>query len=335
MRLKVRRLWQAIKQELPIQFGHEQLTSYGGLELVRRYFQLIELKARIRRALGKHHTRGDYGASHLVLLAIGLLVVGARRLQHLRYLANDPLFARFCGLTRIPSDRTVVNWLKQFTQTSLRGLMCLNSELLYEQIQKLDLRRLTIDLDGTVIRTGDKVAWAMRGFNPHHPKDPSYYPLLAHLAQTGQILRLKNRPGNVHDSKGAEAFLRALIAELRARFGRALKLEFRMDAAFFQQKLIKLLARHGCGYAIKASFNQWTGLKALVAARTRWTAVTPLISCFKTRLKLNAWGLELPVVVYRSTSSCLRRASVSGSMIRGVRELRGHSQDQARCDLRR
>jgi hypothetical protein len=45
MRLKVRRLWQVIKQELPIQFGHEQLTSYGGLELVRRYFQLIGVAA--------------------------------------------------------------------------------------------------------------------------------------------------------------------------------------------------------------------------------------------------------------------------------------------------
>jgi hypothetical protein len=43
-------LWRAIKRELPIQFGHEQLTSYGGLELVRRYFQLIGLNARIRRA---------------------------------------------------------------------------------------------------------------------------------------------------------------------------------------------------------------------------------------------------------------------------------------------
>ena len=206
MRLKVRRLWRAIKRELPIQFGHEQLTSYGGLELVRGYFQLIGLNARIRRALGKH-AGGDYGGSHLVLLVIGLLVVGARRLQHLRYLANDSLFARFCGLSRIPSDRTVVNWLKQFTQTSLRALMRLNSELLYEQIAKLGLRRLTIDLDGTVIRAGSKVAWAARGFNPHHPKDPSYYPLLAHLAQTGQILRLKNRPGNVHDSKGAERFV--------------------------------------------------------------------------------------------------------------------------------
>ena len=298
MRLKVRRLWQAIKQELPIQFGHEQLTSCGGLELVHRYFQLIELKARIRRALGKH-TGGDYGSSHLVLLVIGLLVVGARRLQHLRYLTNDSLFARFCGLSRIPSDRTVVNWLKQFTRRSLRGLMRLNSELLYEQIQKLALRRLTIDLDGTVIRTGGKVGWAMRGFNPHHPKDPSYYPLLAHLAQTGQILRLKNRPGNVHDSKGAERFVRELIGEIRARLGCALTLEFRMDAAFFQQNLLKLLSRLGCFYAVKVPLCQWTGVKALIAAQAQWTAVTGDIDGFETRLELAVWGLQLRVVVYR------------------------------------
>jgi hypothetical protein len=133
MRLKVRRLWRVIKRELPIQFGDEQLTSHGGLKLVRRYFQLIGLNARIRLALSKQ-AGGDYGCTHLVLLLIGLLVVGARRLQHLRYLANDSLFARFCGLSRIPSDRTVVNWLKQFTQTSLGALMRLNCELLYEQI---------------------------------------------------------------------------------------------------------------------------------------------------------------------------------------------------------
>jgi hypothetical protein len=298
MRLKVTRLWRANKRELPIQFGHEQLTSYGGLELVRRYFHLIGLNARIRRALGKH-AGGDYGSTHLVLVVIGLLVVGARRLQHLRYLAHDSLFARFCGLSRIPSDRTMVNWLKQFTQASLGALMRLNRELLYEQIQKLALRRLTIDLDGTVIRTGGKVAWAMRGFNPHHPKDPSYYPLFAHLAQTGQILRLKNRPGNVHDSKGAERFVRQLIGELRAHLGRALTLEFRMDAAFFQQNLLKLFNRLGCFYAVKVPLCRWTGVKALIAAQTQWTAVAGDIDGFETQLELAVWGLQLRVVVYR------------------------------------
>ena len=133
MRLKVTRLWRVIKRELPIQFGHEQTHFLRRAGIGAPLLSTHWVEGADSTALGKH-AGGDYGATHLVLLVIGLLVVGARRLQHLRYLANDPLFARFCGLARIPSDRTVVNWLKQFTQTSLRGLMRLNSELLYEQI---------------------------------------------------------------------------------------------------------------------------------------------------------------------------------------------------------
>ena len=119
MRLTLARLRRVIKRDFSIQFGREQLTSYGGLELLRRFLVLIGLRARIRCAFAAQQLGGDYGASELVLLVIGLLVVGARRLSHLRYVANDPLFARLCGLSRIPSDRTVVNWLKQFTQSSL------------------------------------------------------------------------------------------------------------------------------------------------------------------------------------------------------------------------
>src|SRR6202030_1959159 len=69
--------------------------------------------------------------------------------------------------------------------------MRLNSELLYEQIAKLGLRRLTIDLDGTVIRAGRKVAWAARGFNPHHPKDPSYYPGRGGVALKSSTLMIR------------------------------------------------------------------------------------------------------------------------------------------------
>lgn len=299
MRLRVAGLGRVVKRDFGIEFGREQLTSYGGLELVRRYFQAIGLNRRIRQGFREHNLGGDYGCVHLVVLVIGLLLVGARRLKQLRYVAHDPLFARLCGLARIPADRTVVKWLKEFTQASLGALVRINSELLYDQIRELGLRRLTIDIDGTVIRTGNKVAWAMHGFNPHHPKDPSYYPLLAHLAQTGQILRLKNRPGNVHDSKGAEAFMRELIDELRARFGRSVVLEFRMDAAFFQEKLFKLLARRGCFYAIKVPFSQWTGVRAAVAAQPHWVAVAPQITCFETRLQLKVWDLDLRVVVFR------------------------------------
>jgi hypothetical protein len=125
-----------------------------------------------------------------VLLA--LFYLGARRLEHLRYLGGDPLVTRFCGLARLPTRRTVADWLRQFTQETLAPLIALNRDLVTEALARLELPRLTIDVDGSVIRTGATVGWAFRGFNPHHRKDPSYYPLVTHVAQTGQILRLKN-----------------------------------------------------------------------------------------------------------------------------------------------
>ena len=299
MRLKVAGLRSVVKQDLPIEFTADRLTSYSGLELVRRYVEQLQLARRVRQALEPYALGGDYGSGRLVLLVLTLLVIGGRRLEHLKYLASDALVARLCGLARIPNARTLANWLKQFTAPCVQALRALNRDLLCEQIERLGLRRLTIDIDGTVIRTGNTVAWAQRGFNPHHRKEPSYYPLLAHLAQTGQILRLRNRPGNVHDSRGAVEFLRTLITELRARFGRTRVLEFRMDAAFFQREILRLLERLGGEYAIKVPFCPWVGLKSKVAAQRQWSRVDDTISCFETELVLPQWELTLRVVIYR------------------------------------
>src|SRR4030095_11627016 len=238
-----------------------------GLELLRRYLRQLDLPHRLRAACAS--TGGDYGGGALALLVLALLYVGARRLEHLRYVAGDPLIARFCGLARLPTARTVSNWLRQFTQATLAPLVQLNHDLVIDAVTRCALPRLTIDIDGTVVRTGATVGWAFRGFNPHHRKDPSYYPLLAHVAQTGHILRAKNRPGNVHDSKQSGAFLREVIDGLRTAFGRRLPVEFRMDAAFFQRDVLRLLAARGCTYAIKVGYWSWLPLKQLAAERHR------------------------------------------------------------------
>jgi hypothetical protein len=297
MRLSVASLRRVVKRELPIEFAPQQLTSYGGLELLRRYLQRIDLSGRLRRALG---TLGsDYGSARLGLLVLALFYVGGRRPEHLQYLAGDPLGHRFCGLARVPTARTVGNWLRTFTRTTLTALSRLNHELVTDAVTPLKLPRLTIDVDGTVVRTGATVGWAFRGFNPHHRKDPSYYPLLAHLAQTGHILRLKNRPGNVHDSTQAVGFLRELITDLRTRLGRRVVLEFRMDAAFFQPKVFRLLARRGCGYAIKVGYWNWLPLKRLAAETRHWVPVAPDVTACETMLDVHQWNLRLRVMLYR------------------------------------
>jgi len=299
MRLRIGVLRQRVKANLPIEFVPQRLTSYGGLELIRRYFRRLDLRRRADQVLAAAGVRSDYGSGRVLLLVLALLVVGARRLEHLQYIGGDPLVGRLCGLRRLPTARTVANWLKQFTQRGVQALRTLNRDLLGAHLRRLGLARLTIDVDGTVISTGSQVAWAFRGFNPHQRKKPSYYPLLAHLAQTGQILDLRNRPGNVHDSRGAARFLSALITDLRQRLGRAVALEFRMDAAFFQQEVLRLLQRRGCEYAIKVGFWKWVGLKARVAAQREWTRLTDVLSAFEATVPCTPWGLTLRVVIYR------------------------------------
>ena len=50
-----------------------------------------------------------------------------------------------------------------------------------------------------------------------------------------------------------------------AAFGRRLPLAFRMDAAFSQRDVLRLLAARGCAYAIKVGYWSWLPLKQLAA----------------------------------------------------------------------
>ncbi len=98
MRLRIASLRRPVKGDLRIEFVPQDLTSYGGVELLRRYFRLLDLHRRLRRAFSAYGLGGDYRGGRLVLLVMTLFVVGARRVEHLRYLAHDPLVARLCGL---------------------------------------------------------------------------------------------------------------------------------------------------------------------------------------------------------------------------------------------
>jgi hypothetical protein len=299
MRRRKRTLERRVNADLSLQFGDEQLTSHAGLELFARRLRAIGFNGLLRRKFRGVHMRGDFSLVALVRLLLAMLWVGGRRLRHVPFLSRDPLVMRFAGLVVIPDERTLSRWLKQFNQKALACLRSLNLAVVATRIRVLGLARLTLDLDGTVNPTGLLVAWAKRGFNPHHRKVPSYYPILAHLAQTGQIIDLKNRPGNVHDGARSEVFVRGLIRDLRRTLGTGVKLEFRCDGAFFQRPLLQLLHRYGCEYAIKVPMWRWLGVKELIQMRMRWEPVAPGISGFEAVLPIPQWGLKLRVVCYR------------------------------------
>jgi Transposase DDE domain group 1 len=288
-----------VNGQLTLRYQQPGLTSHAGLEFVRRWLHRAGLLGLLRRELATALPPTDYGVVGLVLLVLALLLSGGRRLRHLRYLDGDPLVHRFCGLRHLPTARTVGRWLAAVRARHLPRLQWVNALVAARAIRQTGQRRLTIDVDGSVVSTGLQVAWAQRGYNPHHRKVPSYYPITAYEAQSGQVLRVQNRPGNVDDGKGARRFLRALFAQVRATLGTTYRLEFRMDGAFFRRDVLELLERAEAEYAIKVPFHPWLGLKARVRQTRTWTRVTAEVSCAAHTIEVACWQRRCRVVIYR------------------------------------
>jgi hypothetical protein len=287
----------AVKNDLRVEFTESGLSSYAGLELLTRYCRSIRLNDLIRRHFAGTVLGGDYGTVAMIRIMLGLLIVGGRRIRHLDFVRGDVLFERFAGLIRLPSLRTLSRWLTQFTMQSVQRLQALNAEIVARVIRCEPLRTLSIDVDGSVVSTGHQVERAFRGFNPHHRKVPSYYPITAYLAETGQILRVKNRSGNVHDGKASITFLRDLFSQVKETIGSAYHLNFRMDGAFFHPKVLQLLTTQGAGFCIKVPFWQWLDLTGLIKARRRWKHINTQLSYFEATLTV--WDVTVRVAIYR------------------------------------
>lgn len=55
------------------------------------------------------------------------------------------------GLSRIPTLHTVGRWLRAFDGCGVAALLGINEQLVGEVIERSALRRLTLDVDGSVV----------------------------------------------------------------------------------------------------------------------------------------------------------------------------------------
>ena len=58
------------KSFLKIEFAAQDITAFGGLELMRRYLALIELGRRVRREFARYEIGGDYRCIDMILVIV-------------------------------------------------------------------------------------------------------------------------------------------------------------------------------------------------------------------------------------------------------------------------
>ena len=282
-----------------IKFEDQRLTSFAGLVLYQSLFARIGLKQQLAGCFRHLTVSPIFGHSVVVLLLIVHLLLGYRRLQDIRYYQDDPMVHRLLGLKRLPDVATVSRTLAGLDEASATHLRQLIRQRVLDQLGGLVLARLTLDFDGSVLSTGRFAEGTAVGFNRKKKGQRSYYPLFCTIAQTGQVLDVWHRPGNVHDSNGARAFILACVREIKAIMPRCV-IEARMDSAFFSDDIVRMLDTEGVEFTISVPFERFVALKTLIENRRRWCHLNGQWSFFETNWKPASWNERYRFVFIRS-----------------------------------
>ena len=203
-----------------LKFEEQQLTSFAGLVVFQKLFESCRLKARLQEACAHLPSRHYYSFSTILQCLIVHIVLGYRQLRESEFYREDPLVKRVLGLRWLPSVPTVSRMLSEFDDKSVVAQQALSRGLVLERLEKEALHTVTLDFDGSVQSTKRHAEGTAVGFNKEKKGARSYYPLFCTVAQTGQVLDVLHRSGNVHDSKGSVEFVTTCVMTVRERHRR-------------------------------------------------------------------------------------------------------------------
>ena len=282
-----------------IRFEDQRLTSFAGLILFQSLFTRIGLKQKLASCFQHLKISPIFSPGFTVMLLVVHLLLGYRQLQDLRYYRDDPVVHRLLGVKRLPDVATISRSLAGMDMRSVEKLRRLNRRQVLQRIEDLGLARVTLDFDGSVLSTSRFAEGTAVGYNRRKKGQRSYYPLFCTIAQTGQAFDVWHRPGNVHDSNGAEAFILACIHEIRGIAPRAI-IEVRMDSAFFSDAIVGRLESEGVEFTISVPFERFAKLKGIVEGRKRWRHVDPRCHFFEMQWKPNSWQRKQRFVFIRT-----------------------------------
>lgn len=270
------------------------VTPFGGLSVFIEFLGKIGFRKQVSQHLPVHLESPnaiDPGETFTAFLIS--VVAGARRFAHTSLLRADRALHALLGMKRFPTDGTIRNLFKRFTQ----GMVVRMYEPLWAwQVGRLPKRAkgYSLDLDSTVFERYGQQEGVKRGYNPRKPGRGSHHPLLAVLGEAYFILHGWLRSGNTAAGRGVVEFLKEALAKLESREWIRV---VRADSGFFDQELLKFLEELELGYIVVARMTRW--LKREAARVKEWRALDAIYSVGEFHLQLFGWDRARRFVVVR------------------------------------
>jgi len=207
-------------------------TAYGGLGLIHQLVRELQLAEAIDARLHLFKIHLPYHESdHVLNLAYNALCDG-RCLEDLELRRQDEAYLNLLGASRIPDPTTAGDFCRRFGPGDLKALQAAFDEArrqVWARQPTEFFAEARIDADGKTVATD---AECVQGIDIAYNGVWGYHPLVISLANTKEVLRLVNRPGNRPSHEGAAPLLDECIQLCREAGFR--KIVLRGDTDFSQ-----------------------------------------------------------------------------------------------------
>lgn len=256
-----------INASTPYETCTEQLSPFGGLLTVIKFFDLVKFKEIFESVYNKPSRKPKLGHYSMVIGILMLLFIGFNRLWHFTYVQLDAMLCGFFRLTRLPVASTFWRYLDSLGINQANSFIKIMS-ILRERVWRLcglNYVKIHVNVDTTVETIYGDQQGGRKGHNTKNRGKKGYRPVLCFIEETREYLVGKLRKGETISGKEAAVFITRIKANLP---GCVQKVLLRADGEFLSWDSVNaaieagfefIIANRGCdpSFDSKTWYRPW------------------------------------------------------------------------------
>lgn len=285
--------------ELAHEFTSRKVSPWGGI----KFFHKTYLKTGIQSFLKglnlpfPNSNRG-YDPVDLIEGFMTSVVLGSRRLEHSGMLRSDEVIKEIFGWEKgMASASTFSRFFRKF---SIERNDEVFPEVMKYWFEQIHLKKMTVDIDSSVITRYGNQEEAKKGYNPHKQGRLSHHPLFAFCDDLKMVINAWMRSGDSHSSSSIGSFLEELFYIVPTeRIGL-----IRADSGFYSKDIFKQLEDKHVGYIVRAKMT--SRLTEQILRIKNWhgnNEVTKGACYAEIDYKAQGWKKARRVIVVRTVKS--------------------------------
>ncbi len=235
----------------PYDFEGKNLTAYGGLLPVATLLEKLGFQELVEETLTVGRIPRAMTIYQFILGMVLAVYVGFTRLNHLRFVAQEPMLTGILQVLRLPPQCTFWRFLASLHLGVARQLLTVQRQMRQRVWDAANVRlpSVTLDTDTTVHTLYGRQMGARKGYNPKNKGKKSYQPILTFIAETreyiGGELRNGDRPSGQQIARHLESVFAALPLSVTTIYAR-------VDSGFYCWAAVEAYQKRGCRFIMVA-----------------------------------------------------------------------------------